>query len=142
MLKFIVVKKPDMNLLKHLKGNKLYSIFTGTCPVCQEESMYVEPNPYKISSLFDMHSHCSNCHTKYKMEPSFFFGAMYVSYGLGVGLGIIVFLLAHYAFGLSRFDSFLAITVAILVTIPINARLSRNIWINFFLDYDEKYQKS
>lgn len=131
-----------MNFLKPLKGNKLYSILTGTCPVCQEESMYMESNPYKISTLFDMHSHCSNCHTKYKMEPSFFFGAMYVSYGLGVGLGIIVFLLAYYAFDLSRFDSFLAIATAILITIPIVARLSRNIWINLFLNYDKKYQKT
>ena len=28
------------------KGSKLNSILTGSCPKCQEESMYVDKNPY------------------------------------------------------------------------------------------------
>jgi hypothetical protein len=27
------------------KGNKLYSILTGSCPKCHEESMYMNKNP-------------------------------------------------------------------------------------------------
>ncbi|MGB5317885.1 MAG: DUF983 domain-containing protein, partial [Eudoraea sp.] len=58
------------------KGTKLYSILTGSCPKCHEESMYVDKNPYHLGSLFKMEERCSHCQTKYKLEPSFFYGAM------------------------------------------------------------------
>ncbi len=54
------------------KGSKLYSILTGTCPKCQNESMYVDKNPYNLSRIFQMHERCSHCEQKYKIEPSFF----------------------------------------------------------------------
>ena len=78
-----------------LKGTKIYSIFTGTCPVCQEESMYIEDNPYKLGSVYQMHERCSNCGTKYKIEPSFFYGAMYVSYGVGIAFAVAAFIIAY-----------------------------------------------
>ena len=54
------------------KGNKLYSIFTGTCPKCHAEKMYINKNAYKLSETLKMRERCTNCHTKYKIEPSFF----------------------------------------------------------------------
>ncbi|MEG9327058.1 DUF983 domain-containing protein [Salinimicrobium catena] len=125
-----------------LKGSKLYSIFTGTCPVCQEESMYKEPNPYKISKLFDMHERCSNCHTKYKMEPSFFFGAMYVSYAVGIAFGFAAFVISYWLFQLSLLNTFIAIVITLIVFMPVIIRWSRNIWVNFFFSYDPKKAKS
>ena len=76
------------------KGNKLYSILTGTCPKCHEESMYVDKNPYKPGHLFKMHERCGHCGTKYKIEPSFFYGAMYVSYGVGIAFAVAAFVIA------------------------------------------------
>lgn len=124
-----------------LKGSKLYSILTGTCPVCQEESMYKEPNPYKISKLFDMHERCSNCHTKYKMEPSFFFGAMYVSYAVGIAFAVPAFVISYLLFKLSALTTFIIIVITLVVFLPVIVRLSRNIWINFFFSYDETKAK-
>jgi uncharacterized protein (DUF983 family) len=125
-----------------LKGSKLYSIFTGTCPVCQEESMYKEPNPYKISKLFDMHERCSNCHTKYKMEPSFFFGAMYVSYAVGIAFAVAAFVISYWLFRLSLLNTFIGIVITLIVFTPVIIRWSRNIWINFFFSYDPTKSKS
>lgn len=127
--------------MEFLKGSKLYSIFTGTCPVCQEESMYKEDNPYKISKLFDMHERCSNCQTKYKMEPSFFFGAMYVSYALGIAFAVAAFILSHYLFKTTLLTTFIIIVAVLLVFLPVIIRWSRNIWINFFFSYDPKKSK-
>ena len=121
-----------------LKGTKLYSVFTGTCPVCQEESMYKASNPYKVSKLFEMYDRCSNCHTKYKMEPSFFFGAMYVSYAVGIGFAIAAFVLSYYLFGFGLLASFFAIVITMIVFLPVIIRWSRNIWINLFFSYDPK----
>lgn len=130
-----------MDFLKPLKGTKLYSILTGTCPVCQEESMYKVQNPYKISRLFDMHERCSNCHTKYKMEPSFFFGAMYVSYAVGIAFATPAFFIPYWL-DVSLFNIFLIIVATLAVFLPLIVRLSRNIWVNLFFNYDKKYKKT
>ncbi|WP_037317236.1 DUF983 domain-containing protein [Salegentibacter sp. Hel_I_6] len=121
--------------MKFLKGTKIYSILTGTCPVCQEESMYKENNPYHLTRIFDMHEHCSHCGTKYKMEPSFFFGAMYVSYAVGIAFAVAAFTIAYFFLGGGLMTSFWVIIGTLVVFMPLIIRLSRNIWINFFLNY-------
>ncbi len=124
-----------------LKGNRLYSIFTGACPVCHEESMYKESNPYKLSQIHDMHEKCSNCGTKYKIEPSFFYGAMYVSYGLGVAVSVATFVITYVFLQLEVMTSFISIIAVLIVLMPILMRLSRNIWINFFFSYKPKSER-
>jgi uncharacterized protein (DUF983 family) len=128
--------------MKFLKGNKLYSILTGTCPVCHEESMYIESNPYKLSLIFAMHEQCSNCGTKYKIEPSFFFGAMYVSYAVGIAFAVAAFVIAYYFLGGGLMTSFWVIIGTLVVFMPIIVRLSRNIWINLFLHYKPNVGKN
>ena len=128
---------------KILQGNPLYSIFTGSCPVCQQESMYVESNPYKLSDTLKMHERCSHCDTKYKIEPSFFYGAMYVSYAVGIAFAVAAFIISYYFLGSSLVTAFVAIIGTLFVFAPIIMRLSRNIWINFFFDYDvQKAEKT
>ena len=120
------------------KGTKLYSIFTGTCPVCHHESMYKEKNPYKLGQVFDMHERCSHCNTKYKIEPSFFYGAMYVSYAVGIAFATAAFIISFIFFGTGITTSFIAIIGTLIVFMPIIMRLSRNIWINIFMNYDKE----
>jgi len=117
------------------KGNKLYSILTGSCPKCHKESMYVNKNPYKPGHLFKMHERCSNCNTKYKIEPSFFYGAMYVSYGVGIAFAVAAFVIAKLFIGASLINTFIAIVVTMVTFMPVIIRLSRNIWINLFMKY-------
>lgn len=123
------------------KGSKIYSIITGACPKCQEESMYEDPNPYNVSKLFSMHERCSNCNTKYKIEPSFFYGAMYVSYAVGIAFGVAAFVISYLFIGSSLKTAFIAIVGALIVFYPVIVRLSRNIWINIFMSYDKKLAK-
>ncbi len=123
--------------MKLIKGTKLYSIITGTCPVCQTGEMYKENNPYKISQLMEMHENCSHCGKKFKIEPSFFFGAMYVSYGVGVAIAVAAFIISFFIFGLDRNYSFLVIILSLAILFPLIVRISRNIWINFFVDFNK-----
>lgn len=123
------------------KGSKLYSIFTGTCPRCHEESMYNNPNPYVLADTLKIREKCSNCHTKYRMEPSFFYGSMYVSYGLGVGFAVAAFVVSFLIFKSSLTTAFIAIIGTLVVFMPIIMRLSRNIWINLFMHYDKHLAK-
>lgn len=128
--------------MKFLKGSKLYSILTGTCPVCHEESMYIESNPYKLGKVYKMHERCSNCGTKYKIEPSFFYGAMYVSYAVGIAFAVAAFIISHYFLGASLMGGFLSIVGTLVVFMPVIMRLSRNIWINFFFSYKKNAGKT
>jgi uncharacterized protein (DUF983 family) len=119
------------------KGSKLNSILTGTCPRCQEENMYVDKNPYIIKNIYKMQDNCSHCGLHYQIEPSFFYGAMYVSYGLTVGIGVAVFIISKVIIGLKLNQSITAIILALIVLMPITARLSRNIYINMFVSYNK-----
>ncbi len=118
-----------------LKGTKLYSILTGSCPVCHAESMYTSSNLYNPSKTLEMQERCSNCNTKYKIEPSFFYGAMYVSYGVGIAFAVATFIITYFVFNLDKFYLVLSITGVLIVSLPVILRLSRNIWINLFFKY-------
>ncbi len=125
--------------MKFLKGTKIYSIITGACPVCHEESMYEHKNPYSaISQTLKMNERCSHCQTKYKMEPSFFYGAMYVSYPVGIAFAVAAFVISHLILEMNLLHSFYVIAATMILSLPIVMRLARNIWINFFKHYKKK----
>lgn len=123
------------------KGSKIYAILRGVCPKCHHESMYTNNNPYHLSDTLNMHERCSHCDTKYKIEPSFFYGSMYVSYAVGVAFAIAAFVISNLIFGSSLKIAFASIVGTLVGFMPIIMRLSRNIWINFFISYDSKLAK-
>jgi len=120
------------------KGSKLNSILTGSCPKCQNESMYEDKNPLHLTKVLKMNENCSHCGFKYQIEPSFFYGAMYVSYGLNVAVGIAAFIVSFVFFGATIEQSFIAIILTLVVLFPFVLRLARNLYINMFVSYDPK----
>jgi len=70
------------------------------------------------------------------LEPSFYFGAMYVAYGLSVALAIAVFLVSNQLLGIDLLYTFASITLVLILATPLNLRLARLIWINLFVSYD------
>jgi len=123
------------------KGSKLNSILTGSCPRCQNENMYLDKNPLHFSKILKMNENCSHCGLKYQIEPSFFYGAMYVSYALNVALSVAAFVISYLIFKSSLKFAFITIIVINVVLFPFVLRWSRNIYINFFVSFDEKYKK-
>ncbi|MBC7606396.1 MAG: DUF983 domain-containing protein [Burkholderiales bacterium] len=117
------------------KGSKINSILTGSCPRCQKESMYVDPNLLHFKNLLKMNECCSHCGLKYQIEPSFFYGAMYVSYGLNVAIGIAAFIISFLVLHLSLKISFVVIIASIIILFPLVLRWARNIYINMFVSY-------
>ena len=120
------------------KGMRLYSILFGACPKCHQESMYTNKNPYALSTVLKMNKTCSHCKTKYQIEPSFFYGSMYVSYAVGIAFAVAAFVIGYVFLESSINVAFGAIIFTLIVFAPIIMRLSRNIWINLFMSYDEK----
>ena len=120
------------------KGTKLFSIVNGKCPKCQEGNFFKYGftfNPSKVTKLYD---NCSNCNLKYMIEPSFFYGAMYINYGITVAISVAVFVIAKLGFELDLLQSFLMVLAALIVLAPINLRLARILWINMFVNFKEE----
>jgi uncharacterized protein (DUF983 family) len=117
------------------KGNKLYSISKGKCPCCHEGDYYLVRNPYNLKKFDKMFERCSVCGQSFQMETGFYYGAMYVSYGLSVTLGIAVFLAMKVIFNVSLEIYMITISAMLIVLVPVVFRLSRIIWINMFVKY-------
>lgn len=118
------------------KGTKLYSIFNFKCPRCQEGEVFAEKNPYKIGSLFKMHDTCPHCGFRFEIEPSFFYGAMYVSYGYSVALFVATYIIMNLIYEPEITDIIITLAIVVVVLAPLVLRLSRITWLNLFVKYD------
>ena len=121
------------------KGTKIYSIFNNKCPKCNEGNFFEDSNPLHLKKVLKMNTYCSHCGFKYEIEPSFFYGAMYVSYGLTVGLSIITFIIL-YILGIDLLYIFISIFAALVLFTPFTLRLARLIYSNIFDSYDPDYR--
>tara|TARA_B100000902_G_C26710925_1_gene621845 strand:- start:65 stop:442 length:378 start_codon:yes stop_codon:yes gene_type:complete len=119
----------------------LNSILFNKCPKCGKGDFFIRRNPYLniILQKGDYHKNCSFCNCKFELEPGLFYGAMYVSYALAVGLGcfLLIFLLS--TLGKEKFSLIiLIIGLSILIFFPLNYYLSRLIWLNLFIKKSSK----
>ena len=119
------------------KGNKLYSIFFNKCPRCHKGDFFAHKASFNLKKVIKLHDNCNNCDLKYMIEPSFYFGAMYVNYAIAVALAVAIFIITKVFIGMSILYSFISIVVISLLLTPITIRLSRIIWINMFVGFDE-----
>jgi len=86
-----------------------------------------------------MPEQCSCCHQPFELEPSFFYGAMYVSYALQVALLVTVFVAFQVLYPEVDLIWMISTVVGIaLLLYPVLLRLSRSIWIHIFVKYDEE----
>jgi uncharacterized protein (DUF983 family) len=130
--------------------NALWSIFTNKCPRCRRGKMFTNKNAYRKLSLkyiFAMPDVCAECGQKYDMEPGFWFGTSYVSYALTVALSVATFVAWYVLIGVSVNDSrifwWLGTNAVILVVAqPWLMRISRVLYIRFFVSYDKDYEKT
>ena len=122
------------------KGNKLYSIIYNYCPRCHTGKFWPESNPYK--NLFVINGGnigcCKNCNLKYEIEPGFWYGAMYVSYGITVSISILAWFIVNALNKDLNFSILISIISLVLIILsPVVYFLSRLIWINICVSYDK-----
>ncbi len=118
------------------KGSKLNSIIRYKCPHCQEGDFFVDNNPYHLGRVGDVRAACAVCGRKFESEPGFYYGAMYVAYGLGVALSIGVYVvLSMVRPDLAIWMQIAAILLCITLLGPLIYTLSKVIWANMFITY-------
>lgn len=119
--------------------NILYSMVMNKCSRCHQGDVFESKNPYKLSRMFNMHKSCSHCHLEYEREPSFFYGALYVSYAISSGWFMIWFALQSFVLHWDTLYFALFITAFIILVAPLTLRWSRLIWLNFFYKYKKEF---
>lgn len=121
------------------KGTKLYSILKFKCPYCHEGDFFQNPNPYQLKTCGQINETCPSCNKKFSLETGFYYGAMYVSYGLGVGTFLGIFALIYLIYPEGSYEFFIGVIIAsILLSGPLLYALSRIIWANMFMKYNGK----
>jgi len=125
-----------MQLLK--KGSKLYSILNNKCPQCQEGDLFIS-HPYNFKKFGKKNVHCPECDLKFEREPGFFFGSMYISYAVGVGVFVAWWLLKTLLFPTMEAGTMVLIMMFIQIALaPFSLYISKLIWVNLFTTYDER----
>src|SRR5687768_15243097 len=96
------------------KVSLLKSLLTETCPYCGKGKVF-KPGKRLPFQAPQMYSHCASCGKYLEGEPGYFFGAMYISYGLGVGLGIGIFLFCRLILKMQSFNMIILIIGLVII---------------------------
>ena len=119
------------------EGSKLNSILLIHCPQCHK-GKFLENAPSNFSKFTKVRKQCACCGLQYSMEPSFYFGSMYVAYGIGVALMIATTAVSYWVSTTFSFlKTFFAICAVMAVLGPYINSLSKIIWANMFFSYKE-----
>ena len=123
------------------RGNKLYSILCNKCPRCHMGNFWTYANP--LRNIFNKKNKenlsCANCSLLFEVEIGFWYGAMYVSYAIGVAIMLIFWGISTIIFNDTYvFYQISFVICLILISAPFNYHYSRLIWINIFVDYKKE----
>lgn len=115
------------------------------CPRCRKAKMFANNSSYNFKHMLEMHEQCPECKQAFDMEPGFWWGTAYVSYALAVALSAATFIAWYVLIGFSINDNrvfwWIGINALLLILIqPWMMRMSRTIYIYFFIRYDRNYK--
>ena len=113
------------------------NIFNFKCPACHEGDLFLS-GPYDLGKIGKMPPRCPVCGQDFKIEIGFYWGAMYVAYGLGVATSLLQFLIYFLLFNMGFTSSLVVMILVQIVISPWLYHLSRSIWIHMFVRFGKK----
>lgn len=131
---------------KNRKPLYLWSVFTNRCPRCREGKIYVSNNAYDLKNNLKMNENCPLCGQPTEIEVGFYYGTSYVSYALTVAYTVATFIAWWVLFGFSLYDNSIIYWlifngVTLLLLQPVFMRLSRSLWLSWFVKYDPDWKE-
>jgi uncharacterized protein (DUF983 family) len=131
--------------IKPGRPNYFVSTLDNRCPRCRTGKIFTSSNPYDLKNTVKMHPQCPVCGQPTEIEVGFYYGTGYVSYALTVAFSVTTLLLWWIIIGLStednRFFWWLGTnSVMMLVLQPFLMRLSRSLWLSWFVSYDPDWR--
>ena len=114
------------------------------CPRCREGKLFKNPLRFRFKGNLEMNKTCPVCSQPTEIEVGFYYGTGYVSYALTVALTVSTLVAWWVLIGFStednRFFWWMGLNAIFLILIqPLLMRLSRSIWISWFVSYDPEW---
>ena len=118
------------------------------CPRCREGKLFQHPVSIKMKKNMLMNKTCPVCGQPTEIEVGFYYGTSYVSYGIAILLSVATFIAWYFIVGMStededhRFFYWLGFNAVFLVCLqPWLMRVSRSLWISWFVKYDPDWKE-
>ncbi len=130
--------------------SKTYS-YLGTlihnkCPRCRQGDLFVSTKAYnfKNGENVQMHPKCPVCGQPTEIEVGFYYGTSYVSYALTVAFSVATFIAWWVIIGFGLEDNrvwwFLGVNGVLLIVLqPLLMRLSRTLWLSWFVSFNKNW---
>lgn len=127
----------------------LLSVLQNKCPRCRQGYLFKTKNAYDLKNMSKMNEHCPVCGQPTEIEVGFYYGTSYVSYALTVAFSVATAIAWKVLIGMTfNIDDnrifYWFITNAILMVLlqPIFIRLSRSMWLSWFVKYDPDWKQN
>ncbi len=123
----------------------LASALSCCCPRCREGKLFQHTVSISMKKNMQMNKTCPVCGQATEIEVGFYYGTSYVSYALTVALSVATLFAWWVIIGLSvndnRFFYWLGFNAIFLILLqPWLMRLSRSLWISWFVKYDPEWE--
>ena len=114
------------------------------CPRCRQGDLFEEPLS-KFWKNRNMFKKCTVCNLSFEPEPGFYYGAMFISYGVSVAVSLVSGMFSFYFFADTEMWVYLltVLTLMLLVS-PLSYRYSRSLMLHAFggIKFYIKYQNN
>jgi uncharacterized protein (DUF983 family) len=123
----------------------VWGVLTNRCPRCREGKIYETNNAYNFKKNLKMHETCPVCGQPTEIEVGFYYGTSYVSYALTVAYSVATFIAWWVILGFSLYDNSIIYWlifngVTLIALQPVFMRLSRTLWLSWFVKYDPDWK--
>lgn len=135
-----------MSAVKNSRGY-LASVLGCHCPRCREGKLYTKPLNFNFRDILKMNKACPVCGQPTEIEVGFYYGTSYVSYALAVAISVASavawWVFIGFAVNDNRFIYWIGVNAVLLALLqPWMMRLSRSLWISWFVKYDPHWKKN
>jgi hypothetical protein len=115
------------------------------CPRCREGRLFEYGTTFRMKKNTQMNKNCPVCGQATEIEVGFYYGTSYVSYVLTVALSVASLVAWWVLIGVStednRFFYWMGTNAVLLLLLqPWLMRVSRSLWISWFVKYDPDWQ--
>jgi hypothetical protein len=115
------------------------------CPRCREGKLFQHGVSLSLKKNMQMNQACPVCGQPTEIEVGFYYGTSYVSYALTVALSVLSLVVWWFTIGLStednRFYYWIGCNAVLLLCLqPWLMRVSRSLWISWFVSYDPDWK--
>jgi len=110
------------------RNSKVKAIIDEKCPRCYQGDLYSE-SVSNIKNFHKMNKACPDCGQTLEPEPGFYFGAMFVAYGMSVLMSIITWVSLYFIFH-PVFEVYLIVILLLnVLLLPFIFRYSRTLFL-------------